>query len=116
MERNLKVKEMLQNKSREEESQLIRDVILSILCEGEDYMAFMEDVVNYGCSSGIVGDLIYIDDCKEFISKHMDEIFTMYNELDSQFSLDISELAWFAYEHICIKLLADIDCELEELE
>ena len=116
MERNLVVKEMLQNKARVEESQLKRDIILSVLREGDEYMTFMEDVVNYGCSSGIVGDLIYTSECQEFINKHMNEVFDMYNELDDKFALDISELAWFAYEHICIELLADIDYELEELE
>ena len=115
MERNLKVRELLEDKKVNSDSELTINVIEMIL-QTDDCISHMEDVVNYGCSSGIVGDLVYIDDCKEFISKHLDEIFTMYNELDSQFSLDISELAWFAYEHICIKLLADIDCELEELE
>lgn len=116
MERNLQVKEMLQNKAREEESQLRREVILSILREGEDYMAFMEDVVNYGCSSGVVSSLIRNCECKEFISKHMEEVFDMYNELDNKFALEISELAWSTYERICMDLLGTIDYELEELE
>lgn len=99
------VKEILQDLVREsymeDGAHLTRTVLLSILNNAEDYMEYMNEVLTYGCSGGTVNELIYTNDCQAFINENMEDIFDLYNALDSKFSLDISELAWFAYETTC---------------
>lgn len=78
--------------------------------------AFLEDVTQYGCASGVVSRLIYYSDTHQFFDDHYEEI----NELRSDFEDETSTtlkidgdlknyLAWFAFESVCFKLLNEIE-------
>lgn len=46
----------------------------------EEQKTFMEDVMNYGCASGMVGELVYYSDTKVWYSVHKEEIDEMLEE------------------------------------
>ena len=71
--------------------------------EGEEKTKlYIQDVLTYGCSSGVVTSLIYYTDTKKFFIKHMDEILRILNESIQEGSelleLDVNKMAWFGYE------------------
>lgn len=101
------LKEKLNKMLKETDNTLIKEVIEELLDkikeEGEEETKlYIQDVLTYGCSSGIVTSLIYYSDTKKFFIKHMDEIFDILNK-PIQEGLELSELdankmAWFGYE------------------
>lgn len=101
------LKEKLNKILKETDSTLIKEVIEELLDkikdEGEEETKlYIQDVLTYGCSSGIVTSLIYYTDTKKFFIKHTDEIFNILNE-SIQEGLELSELdtnkmAWFGFE------------------
>lgn len=83
--------------------EVIEELLDKIKDEGEEETKlYIQDVLTYGCSSGIVTSLIYYTDTKKFFIKHMDEIFNILNESIQEKSrlleLDANKLAWFGYE------------------
>ena len=94
-------------KNMKEESKLISEVVDIILDSIEDYNApqdYFENVLTYGCASGIVPALITYEDTENFFDRHVDEILDLLNELkeygEIPFELNRNNLAWFAFEEI----------------
>ena len=101
------LKEKLNKILKETDSILLKEVVEELLDkikdEGEEETKlYIQDVLSYGCSSGIVTSLISYTDTKKFFIKHMDEIFNILNESMQEESrlleLDANKLAWFGYE------------------
>lgn len=101
------LKEKLNKILKETDSTLLKEVVEELLDkikdEGEEETKlYIQDVLTYGCSSGIVTSLISYTDTKKFFIKHMDEIFNILNESMQEESrlleLDANKLAWFGYE------------------
>lgn len=101
------LKEKLNKILKETDSILLKEVVEELLDkikdEGEEETKlYIQDVLTYGCSSGIVTSLISYTDTKKFFIKHMDEIFNILNESMQEESrlleLDANKLAWFGYE------------------
>lgn len=101
------LKEKLNKILKETDNTLLKEVIEELLDkikdEGEEETKlYIQDVLMYGCSSGIVTSLISYTDTKKFFIKHMDEIFNILNESMQEESrlleLDANKLAWFSYE------------------
>lgn len=101
------LKERLNKILKETDSTLLKEVIEKLLDkikdEGEEETKlYIQDVLMYGCSSGIVTSLISYTDTKKFFIKHMDEIFNILNESMQEESrlleLDTNKMAWFGYE------------------
>ena len=102
------------------ESELKDNVIDIILDNIENYeveKGFLEDVMNYGCISGIVPELIYFNDTKDFFIKHMEEIFDIYNSikdnLSPNFEVNANNLSWLAFEYMTSIIYNEIE-EIEE--
>lgn len=102
------------------ESELKDNVIDIILNNIENYeveKGFLEDVMNYGCSSGIVSELIYFNETKCFFIKHMEEIFDIYNSikdnLSPNFEVNANNLSWLAFEYMTSIIYNEIE-EVEE--
>lgn len=78
------------------------DDILEFNESDDEIKAYMNDVLNYGCSSGCVSSLIYYSDTDKFFTKYHDEILEMLedfkNECDINFEINSNNLAWFGYE------------------
>ena len=98
----------------------IIDIILDNIENYEVEKGFLEDVINYGCSSGIVPELIYFNDTKKFFIKHMEEIFDIYDNvkdnLSPDFEVNANNLSWLAFEYMTSIIYNEIETMEEEEE
>ena len=92
-------------KDMKKESKLTSEVIDIILDQIENYddpKDYFEEVLKYGCASGVVPALITYKDTEEFFNRHVDEILDLLNEVkeygEISFELNRNNLAWFAFE------------------
>ena len=88
-----------------------------------DVQETADDVMQHGCQSGIIGQLIYYTDTVKFYKKHRDEISKLVSELYDQtgegpnilrgwdnsdpLAMEVynqNVLAWFAFEEITRRL------------
>ena len=58
----------------------------------EEQKTFMQDVMNYGCQSGVVSELIYSNDTIEFFEKFKNEINELLYEMIEETGLSVNEL------------------------
>lgn len=129
--KNTKKMESLMNvmeSLKENESSNLRVEVLDILVNHiEDYESFeevkgfMEDLRQYGCSSGMIGELIYYSDTKEFFIDNLDEIQDYVNTLVQEHiysinELDINEISWVVFESIANEFLYTIEDEMDNIE
>ena len=96
------------------------DIILNHIDDYENPITFLEDVLQYGCSSGMVSELIYFSETKCFFIKHMEEIFEIYNNvkdnLSSDFEVDANNLSWLAFEYLVGEIYNEVTiAEYEEI-
>lgn len=129
--KNTKKMESLMNvmeSLKENESSNLRSEVLDILVDHiEDYESFeevkgfMEDLRQYGCSSGMIGELIYYSDTKEFFIDNLDEIQDYVNTLVQEHiysinELDINEISWVVFESIANEYFYTIEDEMDNIE
>lgn len=102
-------------KKWKDESKLISEVVDIILDQIEDYdypEDYFEEVLKYGCVSGIIPALMYYKDTEEFFNRHVDEILDLLNEEreygEIKFELNRNNLAWFAFEEIVNRIYNDL--------
>ena len=107
--------------SRRESSNILECEVIDIILqhEYEGLESFISNVLNYGCISGVVSELVYYYQTEEFFNTFKDEI----NDLAHSLSEDIygnsfelyynlnggcskNNLSWFAFEEIT-RILAD---------
>ena len=95
------------------------DIILNHIDDYENPITFLEDVLQYGCSSGMIGELIYYSDTQNFFIKHMEEIFDIYNEvkenLSINFEVNANNLSWLAFEYVVNEIYNEIEEKEEEI-
>jgi len=113
----------------------LRSAVAQILVDNaddddDDLISYMEDVLNHGCVSGIVGDLIYYTDTIKFFDDNEEDIEDLIDEMKAEFGYktrpqfidslngsaeDIDQeknlLAWFAFEETTRVLMQDIKGE-----
>lgn len=97
------------------ESELTKEVIKIALDNIDDYenpIDYFTDIMEYGCISGIVTELIYYYQTEEFFNRHVDEILEIYNTiLEQGIELDIeinrNNLSWLAFEETIKSLYYD---------
>ncbi len=129
--KNTKKMESLMNvmeSLKENESSNLRSEVLDILVNHiEDYESFeevrgfMEDLRQYGCSSGMIGELIYYTDTKKFFIDNIDEIQDYINTLVQEHvysinELDINEISWIVFEAIANEFFYTIEDEMDNIE
>lgn len=129
--KNTKKMESLMNvmeSLKENESSNLRIEVLDILINHiEDYetfdevRGFMEDLRSYGCTSGMIGELIYYSDTKKFFIDNLDEIQDYVNTLIQEHvysinELDINEIVWVVFEAIANEFFYTIDDEMDNIE
>ena len=96
------------------------DIILNHINDYENSITFLEEVLQYGCSSGMIGELIYYSDTKDFFIKHMEEIFEIYNNvkdnLSPNFEVNANNLSWLAFEYMVNEIYNEVTlAEYEEI-
>ena len=114
------IKTILNEMMNETISELEKSVIKDILyLEEQDMLEYMENVIEYGCASGIVSSLIYYYQTEEFFKEHFEEIFELYNELKEEMNLDFNlnanDLSWFAYQVMIDRIYNEVNTILIEL-
>ena len=79
----------------------------------QDTLQFIQNVISYGCNSGIVTELIYTRDIEQVFIRYMNEIFEIYNEeklsIDNRAEQELTPtlLTYFAYEFTLNKLFQE---------
>ena len=58
----------------------------------EEQRTFMEDVMNYGCQSGIVSELIYYNDTVAFFEQFKNEINELLSKMIEETGLSVNAL------------------------
>lgn len=83
----------------------------------EEIKAYINDVLTYGCQSGIVTSLIYTSDTKNFTKNYLDECLEILDELIQEvgkpaFVIDSNSIAWLAYEKTLRDLVIELDLDI----
>ena len=116
--------ELMRNFSKENSDykELTNAIIDIIEDESEGLpIEYMKGVFNHGCISGWVSSLIYYSQTDKFFKEHIDDIFTIYNELREElgdcpirkdFDVNANSLSWMAFEEINRILLDMLEKEL----
>ena len=78
---------------------------------------YMNDVLCYGCQSGIVTSLIYTSDTKNFVKTYLEECLEILDELIQEigkpaFIIDSNSIAWLAYEETLRDLVVELDLDI----
>lgn len=96
----------------------IRAVVAQDALDAEDPAGYLKDVLAHGCQSGIVSNLIYYTDTKDFFLTHMDEIDDIRKELEDNLGepLKIEQpmynyLAWLGYEETARSIASELDID-----
>ena len=88
--------------------------------ENEEILSAVEEIVTYGCQSGIVSALITYSDTEKFFDNHANEIFELIEDMRQEgiinmnsFELSKNNLAWFAFETIAQEIYQEMEYAAE---
>ena len=104
---------------RHEVVEIIMDQVDGLEKDNEIFSA-VEEIVTYGCQSGIVSALITYSDTELFFDKHANEIFELVEDIKQEgiidmnnFTLSKNNLAWFAFETIAQEIYQELEYAAE---
>ena len=85
--------------------------------EDEDIKWYIENVLNYGCVSGVVNSLTYYYQTKNFFQKYFEEILEVAEEVKEEYGinnidLNYNSLSWLAYEEIVQRIAIELDLDI----
>ena len=85
--------------------------------EDEDIKGYIENVLNYGCVSGVVNSLTYYYQTKNFFQKYFEEILEVAEEVKEEYGinnidLNYNSLSWLAYEEIVQRIAIELDLDI----
>jgi hypothetical protein len=111
-------KQKIEKIAKETDSKLekyVCDYITDNYETDEDIKAFLKDLQQNGCVSGMVSDLIYYTDTHEFYNDYADEIDELKDEMEESigepFKIkgDVRNwLAWFAFEETAERIAGEL--------
>ena len=88
--------------------------------EDDEILSTVEEIVTYGCQSGIVSALITYSDTEKFFDNHANEIFELMEDMRQEgiinmnnFELSKNNLAWFAFETIAQEIYQEMEIASE---
>jgi hypothetical protein len=128
-------KTALQNLKKETDNNLKKDALqiaINNIGRYDKPEMWFEDLMSHGCSSGLIGELVYYTDTVKFFEKHKEEIFELaIDESENYGSSNVFDflsglnganvgdydqfanlMAWFAFETV-IRQIYEQDFELE---
>ena len=100
----------------------VAEIILNEIegIEDDEILSTVEEIVTYGCQSGIVSALITYNDTDKFFNNHVDEIFELVEDMRQEgmidmnnFELSKNNLAWFAFETIAQEIYQEMEIAME---
>lgn len=83
---------------------------------------FFNDLAYGGCRSGLVGEFVYTDDCKEFYVKHMDDLEAYKRDIENDLGESITDddfthaelVTWLVVEEVARRVSDELDDSLDE--
>lgn len=83
---------------------------------------FFTDLAYGGCRSGLVGEFVYTDDCKEFYLKHMDDLEDYKRDIENDLGESITDddlthavlVTWLVVEEVARRVSNELDDSLDE--
>ena len=103
---------------KHEVAEIIMDQVDGL--ENEEILSTVEEIVTYGCQSGVVSALITYGDTELFFDKHANEIFELVEDMKQEglidmnnFELSKNNLAWFAFETIAQEIYQEMEYAAE---
>ena len=88
--------------------------------DNNEILSTVEDIVAYGCQSGIVTALITYSDTELFFDRHANEIFELVEDMRQEgmidmnnFELSKNNLAWFAFDTIAQEIYQEMEVASE---
>ena len=103
---------------KHEVAEIIMDQVDGL--ENEEILSTVEEIVTYGCQSGIVSALITYSDTEKFFNNHANEIFELIEDMRQEgiinmnnFELSKNNLAWFAFETIAQEIYQELEYAAE---
>lgn len=125
----------LEEMKSEESNKLTIRVIESLIDQGEENVkSYIEDLMQHGCVSGMVGELIYYSDTLKFYEDYKQEIKSMLKEAmdetgfkspaelfgdkwdDEDYFAEETQnqnlLAWFGYEETVRKIAYELEMDV----
>lgn len=90
--------------------EFVKDMADEIVCRYDgDALSFFQDLQNNGCSSGMIGFLIYNSDCLDVYSRYCNNMEDFRDDLEDEFGAPIHRkkglyyytwICWFCYEEL----------------
>lgn len=83
---------------------------------------FFSDLAYGGCRSGMMGEFVYTDDCKEFYLKHMDDLEAYKRDIENDLGESITDddlthpelVTWLVVEEVARRVSDELDNSLDE--
>lgn len=83
---------------------------------------FFSDLAYGGCSSGMMGEFVYTQDCKEFYLKHMDDLEAYKRDIENDLGESITDddlthaelVTWLVVEEVARRVSDELDDSLDE--
>ena len=98
---------------------LLEKAVLYEAINSDNPKMFFEDLLQHGCQSGMVGELIYYEDTEKFADKYWDEIEELKNEMEESLGEPLKMgtplknwLAWFGFEETARKIADKLGLEV----
>ena len=112
------VENTMEGTLKHEVAEIIMDQVEGL--DNEEILSAVEDIVTYGCQSGIVSALITYSDTEKFFDNHSNEIFELVEDAKQEgiidmnnFELSKNNLAWFAFETIAQEIYQEMEVAAE---
>ena len=88
--------------------------ILDCRDKDEEIKGYIQDVINYGCKSGIVTSLIYLNETRNFFKEYFEEILDIYQDIREELLLtgvevNYNDLSWLAYEETVRRIASELE-------
>ena len=112
------VENTMEGTLKHEVAEIIMDQVDGL--NNNEILTAVEEIVTYGCQSGIVSALITYSDTELFFDKHANEIFELVEDIKQEgiidmnnFTLSKNNLAWFAFEIIAQEIYQEMEIAAE---
>ena len=112
------VENTMEGTLKHEVAEIIMDQVDGL--DNNEILSSVEEMVTYGCQSGIVSALITYSDTEKFFDNHSNEIFELVEDAKQEgiidmnnFELSKNNLSWFAFETIAQEIYQEMEIASE---
>ena len=93
--------------------------VLNSISKEDNIKEYIEGVLNHGCVSGYVTDLVYYNQTDKFFKNHYNEILKLLqNDINEcsqvSFELNANNLSWFAYEETLRAIAYELEMKVKK--